>query len=280
MNRSGSIRVGRSHCALACKMAAVMLFILGCQVAAQERTENEELLGQKLAKRVLKAQETSGFRVRARGIVGRNTDEDPNAITLQVRITGRQEKDVSRVLYQIMWPQSLKGHAVVIEQRRQYGISGFVYEPPDVVKKLTPELLATPFAGSALTYEDLSEGFWRWPDQRTSGSGRAGAKKCSILESRPSPEIVSAYSLVRSCIETKRALPLWIEKSGKDGKLSQKITFETANRKNQEDFQRAMIVERGSSRTRIEFLKIERGLTIPPGELSVEQLKAKSENPR
>jgi hypothetical protein len=280
MNRAGALRDCLSPCILMCKIVTAMLFILGNVIGAEEQAESEAVLGQKLAKRVLKTQETSGFRIRARGVVEENSGKDSKQIVLQVRITGRQEKEVYRVLYQIMWPQSLKGHAVVIEQRRQSALSGFVYEPPDTVKKLTSEMLMTPFAGSALTYEDLSESFWRWPNQRSPGKGRAGSKECTLLESRPSPETSTAYSLVRSCIETKKSLPLWIEKLGKDGKVSQKISFETADRKNRQDFQRAMIVERGAGKTRIEFLKMERGLTIPPEELSIEQIKAKSENPR
>jgi|WetSurMetagenome_2_1015567.scaffolds.fasta_scaffold244203_2 hypothetical protein len=280
MNRTDAMRYRQLPCMLIGCFTIFMLFILGYAVAAQEGLESDSVLGQKLAKRVLKTQETSGFRLRARGIVGKNAEEDSNSLVMQVRITGRKEKEGMRVLYQIMWPQSLKGHAAVIEQRSQGGIGGFVYEPPDTVKKLTHEMLMTPFAGSALTYEDLAESFWRWPHQRASGKGRAGKQECSLLESRPSPETASAYSLVRSCVETKRGLPLWIEKSGKDGKVALKISFETADRKNQQDFQRAMIVERGAAKTRIEFLKIERGVTIPPEEMSVEQLKAKAENPR
>ncbi len=276
MNRAApTLAVRRQHCGQFFLAAAAFLVVAVSTGGTQQQPRDPSRLGQDLAKRVLQAQDTSGFRVRGRVIIGTEREGDPGPLILQVRIVGRRENSATRVLYQILWPTSLKGHAAVLERRQAPGIEGFLFEPPDRVTRMTPALALTPFAGSALTYEDLAENFWRWPRQRIAGPGRSGAQGCTILESRSPSETASEYSLVRSCIASKRSTPLWIEKLGGDGKVIKRIAFEAPEGKNQ-DFRMAMIVE-GSDparRTRIEFVRSERGLTISPDEFSVGRLKA------
>jgi hypothetical protein len=261
--------------------AAGTLFILAgvicADVVSQERVGDAERRGRELAKRVLQLQDTSGFQIRARVIIGAESDDSPRPSILQVRIVGRREIDLTRVLFQILWPNSLKGLAAVIENRHQPPIAGFLFEPPDRVTRLTPALLSAPFAGSGLTLEDLAEDFWQWPQQRVAGQGHAGQEECTILESRPSPAAASAYSLIRSCISLKKAAPLWVEKLGGDGRMMKRITIETPDRKgHSQDFRTAMVVEGGVAwpRTRVEILKNERGIAVSPDEFSVARLRS------
>lgn len=280
MNRIAAVveahKDGLSRSILAVSMVAALAVILCTAVAAQERAGDAERRGRELAKRVLQAQDTSGFQIRARVVVGDDSNEALQPAILQVRIVGRRENNATRILYQILWPTALKGQAAVIERRQNPPAAGFLFEPPDRVARLSPVLFATPFAGTGLTFEDLAEDFWRWPLQQVTGQGRGGEDACTILESRPSSEIVTAYSLVRSCVAPKKATPLWIEKFGADGRRAKRMSFEAPARKSRDqDSRLVMIVDNGtaSQRTRVEFLKSERGITVSPDEFSVERLK-------
>ena len=255
---------------------ALTIALSGFAFAIQKQGAEPALQGQELAKRVLKAQETSGFQIRARVILGDDTDE-ARPVILQVRIAGRRENGRQRVLYQVFWPTSLKGYAAVIEQEQGPEVSGFVFEPPDRVTPLAPAVLKASFAGSGLTLEDLAENFWRWPRQRVTGQAQAGKQACTVLESQPSPDLDTAYASVRSCVDPKKATPLWVEKYGTDGKLVKRISFETPDRKNRDqEFRVSMVVEGGPSvpRTRVEILKSDRGIKISPDEFSLERLKS------
>jgi hypothetical protein len=256
-------------------VVALMLGGFPETAATQEHAEDAARRGADLAKRVLQEQESSGFLIRARAVIGEDPDDPALSSVLQVRIVGRREKHVARVLYQILWPNSRKGQALVLERSQDLQVSGFLFFPPDRVMPLTDSLMTTTFAGTGLTIEDLAEDFWRWPIQRIVGQGRAGKRGCAILESHPSPETVSAYAMVRSCIA--RNSPLWIEKLSESGNTVKRISFETYDGKKQDrDYGSAMIVEGDSKslRTQVEFLKSERGIKISPDEFSVESLKA------
>jgi len=256
---------------------AIIAWLACAGAIAQERAGDAVSRGQALARRVLQAQETSGFQVRARVVVGAGEEGEPESSILQIRIVGRRDKSVMRVMYQIFWPPALKGLAVVFEQTRIAAVKGFLFEPPDRVTPLIPSLMATSFAGTGLTLEDLAENFWLWARQRVAGEGRAGDQACTILESRPAPEEHSGYTLVRSCISVKKATPLWIEKIGADGKRIKRIAFEAADRKSKEaGFRAAMVVASDvpAQRTRVEILRSERGITISPAEFTIENLKS------
>jgi hypothetical protein len=262
----------------ACRSALIAIATVAvCTGAAQEGAGDAAQRGQELARRVAQAQDTSGFQIRARVVIGTDADDAPRPAVLQLRIVGRREAGLTKILYQVLWPNTLKGHAAVIERRKSPPVTGFLFDLPARVTPLTAALIAAPFAGSGLTLEDLADDFWRWPVQRAVGQGQAGRQTCTILESHPSEDAASAYAQVRSCVDARKATPLWVEKRGADGALIKRIAFERPESKDRErPYRLAMVVEGGlaSPPTRVEFLKSERDLTISPAEFSVERLGA------
>jgi hypothetical protein len=259
-----------------CRILMAMIFCaLPLCGITQDNAGDPAQRGTELAKRVLQKQSTSGFLIRARAVVGENPDDPALSSVLQVRIVGRREKSTSQVLYQILWPTSRKGTSLVLELGPQSKISGFLFVPPDRITPITDSLLTAPFAGTAMTIEDLAENYWHWPSQRIVGQGRAGERRCTILESRAPQETPSAYTTVRSCIA--RNAPLWVEKFTADNHLVKRITFEISSREQTGQASRlAMVVEGNakSQHTRVEFLKSERNIKISPDEFSVERLKS------
>ena len=243
--------------------------------AAQERPADAARRGLELARRVVQAQDTPGFQIRARMVVGTESDGAPRPTVLQVRLVGRRETGVTRILFQVLWPNTLKGHAAVIERRKSPPVTGFLFDLPDRVTPLTPALIVAPFAGSGLTLEDLADDFWRWPAQRVAGQRQDGKRACTILESQPPLEAASAYTLVRSCVDARSAAPRWVEKYGADGALVKRIAFERRGSQGHDESARlAMVVDSGAGvpPTRVEFLKGERDVTVSPAEFSVERL--------
>ena len=126
------------------------------------------------------------------------------------------------MLYQVLWPAESKGQSLLIE-RRGDSVTGFLFEPPGTVKKLSATLLAQPFFGSDLAIEDLAEDFWDWPSQKIVGEETIDKRLCTIVESRPPANAESSYLVVKTWIAPELALPLRVEKYGKNRRLIRRI---------------------------------------------------------
>jgi hypothetical protein len=260
---------------LSAAVAVVCVAMAVTAPAVQERSTDAARLGRELASRVAQAQDTSGFQARARVVVGMESEQGPRPVVLQIRFLGRRESGGMRMLFQVLWPNALKGHAAVVERRERPPVAGFLFDPPDRVTPLTPALVTGPFAGTGLTLEDLADDFWRWPSQRVAGDGKADGQPCTLLESQPSREAASAYALVRSCVDAKRAVPRWVEKRGPDGALLKRIVFERRRGKSRDESVSLAMVVTGDARvapTRVEFLKSERDVSVPSVEFTPERL--------
>lgn len=241
---------------------------------AQRTSVDNVARGRDLARRVAAAQSSRGFLVRARVVVGQEPADGPPATVLQIRMLGRRDKASDRLLFQVLWPTSMKGHALVLERRERAGRTGFLFDPPSNVTPLTRALAAEPFAGTALTPEDLADDFWRWPAQRFAGVGRDSQRYCSLLESDPPAEAESAYTLVRSCIETGRHTPRWVEKVGPGGVVVKRISFERTRSASRGGGATLTMVVEGPRvpPTRVEFLRQDRDIDVAPQEFTVERL--------
>ncbi len=271
----GGARPATAHRSAAVAVVLVCAAVCEAVPAVQEPTTDAARLGRDLARRVAQAQDTSGFQARARVVVGRESDQGPRPVVLQIRLLGRRESGVMRMLFQVLWPNALKGHAAVLERRERPPVAGFLFDSPDHVTPLTPALVTEPFAGTGLTLEDLADDFWRWPSQRVAGEAKADDQPCTLLESQPSREAASVYALVRSCVDAKRAVPRWVEKRGANGAVLKRIVFERRRGKSREDGVSLAMVVTGDARvpqTRVEFLRSERDVMISPVEFSPERL--------
>ena len=98
-----------------------------------------------------------------------------------------------------------------------------------------------------------------------------GRASCDLLDSRPPREVTSAYSLVRSCLDSRRAVPRWVEKSDHAGRLMKRLEFtrtEESGRTGAGAF--VMTVSGGANAagasivpTHVEFLRSDRDITVP-----------------
>lgn len=225
-----------------------------------------------LVAKVIEANRTTGFRVRAKLVV--TTANPEHREVKQLLIKSRTEGKTTTTLYQILWPTESKGQSLLIE-RTGNSVSGFLFEPPGTVRKLSSALLAQSFFGSDLGIEDLAEDFWDWPSQKIVGEETIDKRICTIVESRPPAEAASSYLVVKTWIAPELALPLRVEKYGKDRRLVRRITADRIMKVNNRWTAANIIVDPdgGNSRTVLEGTKSERDLDLPAAEFTLEAIK-------
>ena len=230
--------------------------------------------GELIAK-VIAARQTTGYRVRAR-LVCTASGAERRDVT-QLLIKGRRDGEASKVLYQSLWPKRSIGETLVIERTADRNTRCWVFTPPDGVTLVTPEHLGSPFFGSDLTIEDLAEEFWHWPTQKIVGEETLAEHRCQVLDSRPAAGTATSYALVRTWIAPDLALPLRIDKFGRDGRLIKRITAENITRQKNNHWTAATVmVEPGDGRTRtaLEGEHSDRDIEIPDEDFTVEGIKA------
>lgn len=236
-----------------------------------------EYTAEQLISKVVEAQKTSGFRVRARLV--RSAPGAKKAEVTQVLIKGRREGQTNWILYQALWPDAVKGQTLVVRRAPGEEAGGFLFEPPEKQAPLEARLMGQPLFGSDLTIEDAAEDFWYWPSQKVAGEEVLDGRRCVILESRSKDGAATAYSLVKSWIAPDVALPLRIEKFGKDGKLLKRLTLEKLRKQPDGRWAAALLVvvpAGGHSRTTLEGVKSERDLDIPAADFTLEAVRKSS----
>lgn len=140
--------------------------------------------------------------------------------TLQLQIKQRRTASSTEVVYQILWPKERAGEAVLLRQPGNQTSSGTLFVPPVT---FTPLDMKMALFGSALTYADVLENFFAWPNQVITGTEIVNRVSCQILESKPGKGQRSMYSNVRTWVDSKRLVPLRIEKYNAAGQLLRRI---------------------------------------------------------
>jgi hypothetical protein len=176
-----------------------------------------------LMAKVVASQRTSGFTMRAR-LIMQSADAAKAPVIVQIRALGRRDPTGTRVLYQALWPDAVKGRAVVVERASRQPTGGFFFVPPDETTPITAARLTDAILDSDLTVEDLAEDFQQWPDPVYAGQDKVRGGSCRIVESRPPAGTPSSYPLVRSCVSESKLLLLRIEKMGAGGRVIKRFT--------------------------------------------------------
>lgn len=139
---------------------------------------------------------------------------------LQLQIKSRRTGGSSDILYQVLFPKERKGESVLL-QKSGKGASGKLFVPGKAPQSLSSGQLKEGIFGSDLAYEDIIDNFFAWDQQAIVGTEEIGRVTCQILESKSGGS--SSYSKVRSWIDTKRLVPLRVEKYSSSGQLVRRI---------------------------------------------------------
>ncbi|MEA3209598.1 MAG: hypothetical protein QOE70_2655 [Chthoniobacter sp.] len=193
---------------------------------------------------------------------------------LQLQIKSRASKASTELVYQVLFPKERKGEAVLL--RKAGGrLSGTLFTPPDTLRPLTPTQLDEPLFGSDLSYEDVIDNFFAWDQQAIVGTEVVDRVTCSILESKPGKGERSSYSSVRTWVDTRRLVPLRIEKYSGPGRVVRRIE---TTRVVTDDKGRAIpanLTVRGprGTATELDGSRLKHGVTFSDAEFTPEGLK-------
>lgn len=140
---------------------------------------------------------------------------------LQLQIKERRSKTATDVVYQVLWPKERKGESILLRKSGARAASGSIFIPPNTLRVIDD--LKAPLLGSDLSYEDLVEDFFAWERQAIVGTDTVGGVNCQLLESKPGKGERSSYGSVKSWIDTRRMVPLRVEKYSGSGQLIRRI---------------------------------------------------------
>lgn len=144
-------------------------------------------------------------------------------IGLQLQIKQRRTPTSTEIVYQVLWPKERQGEAVLLRKPATQSASGSLFVPPDTVRALDASQMKEPLFGSDLSYADVVENFFAWDNQVIVGTEIVDRVSCQILESKPGKSQHSIYASVRSWVDTRRLVPLRVEKYQASGQLARRI---------------------------------------------------------
>jgi hypothetical protein len=141
----------------------------------------------------------------------------------QIRIKERRAPMAIDIAYQILWPKERKGEAILIHQAPSREPVASLVIPGEKQPSTKPMKMSEAVFGSDLALADTIEDFFVWKNQGVVGNETIDRVNCVILESKPGDNDSSIYSHVRSWVDTKRMVPLRVEKYLPSGQLARRI---------------------------------------------------------
>jgi hypothetical protein len=197
------------------------------------------------------------------------TSADGSKQTLQFQIKQRRSANTTEVVYQILWPKERMGEALLLK-RSGGQTSGTLLTLPDKVRSLSASELKGPLLGTSLSCADVLEDFFSWENQKIVGEEVVNRVKCQILESK------SGSSTVRSWVDTKRVVPMRIEKYLSSGTAARRIEAVAVNKddtnRNIPSSMTVQDLQKGTT-TSVEGSKLKHGVTFENSDFTAEGLK-------
>ena len=145
---------------------------------------------------------------------------EARGVTLQLQIKQRRTANATEIVYQILWPKERFGESVLLKKISNQDATGTLFVPPATVRQLD---MKDALFGSDVSYADVLENFFAWPNQAIVGTEVMKRVDCQILESKPGKGQRSNYTSVRTWVDTKRLVPLHIEKYNAAGQVIRRI---------------------------------------------------------
>jgi hypothetical protein len=158
----------------------------------------------------------SGHLVRV-DAAGKRTSDD-------VTIKAHWFPGVLRVLFEITGPVDARAH-ILFEMRPNGQNSIRVAHPRDAALSPIPfDQWTDGPLGPGFSYEDFLEQQYYWPGQTVLESVRRGSRDCDVLKSTPASADKTHYAEVRTWIDHSIDVPIYAEKTLKDGGIVKEFT--------------------------------------------------------
>jgi hypothetical protein len=191
----------------------------------------------------------------------------------QLQIKERRTPTATDIVYLVQWPKERKGEAVILHQDSGGAPRGSVVVPSAAPKTLEASQMDGGLFGSDLSYQDAIENFFAWKEQAITGTEMINNVQCQILESKPAKSGVSNYSKVRSWVDSKRLVPLRIEKYSGAGQVVRRIETTYVGRDQHDRFIPARLTVRNLSKnsvTEFDGARIEQGMQFSDNDFAPE----------
>jgi hypothetical protein len=192
---------------------------------------------------------------------------------LQVQIKSRVSDAASDIVYQILFPKERKGESVLLH-RSGSKFTGSLFKVPDTLKQIGAGEMNQALFGTDLSYEDIIDSPFAWSQQAIVGTQKIDRFDCQILESKPGKDHASSYASVKTWVDSKRMVPLQIEKYDSSGKVVRRINITRMLLDGGDSLPADLEVTgpRGSV-THISGSSLKRGVNFPETEFTAEGLK-------
>jgi outer membrane lipoprotein-sorting protein len=193
--------------------------------------------------------------------------------TLQVQIKSRVSDTTGDIVYQVLFPKERKGESVLLH-RTGGKFTGTLFTPPSTVKSIASAEMSQSLFGSALSYEDIIDSPFGWTQQAITGSEDVDGNPCQILESKPGKNQSSSYASVKTWVDSKRIVPLRIEKYDSSGKVVRRINTTRVLLDGSDSLPADLkVYGPNNSVTQISGSRIKRGLSYADTEFTPDGLK-------
>jgi outer membrane lipoprotein-sorting protein len=254
-------------------MKSVLLILLVGLFLRPALSWAEDADAKALVNRILEAQHTRGFVIRAKLTVSETGSDSHKAA--QLRIKSRRDETGARWVYQVLWPAAEKGTALYLERLGKKNLGGFFFTPPDKVEAIGNDPLGMAYLNSDLSLEDLVDDFWQWPDPKAGAQEQAGRETCRIVNLRPPPDVKSNYSLIRAWISEEKAVPMRLLKFNRQGQAAKEFLIQKIVQNQKFWFPMVTIIQKpgGTRQTLFEISRGDRDVEVPLSDFSLEEIK-------
>ncbi len=201
-------------------IAANLVLAVSTSFASAAESEPAVISARDLAARLSALQEGVSY-VRLRLEV--KQPAETTKVALQIQIKERRTSAACDLVYQVLWPKERKGESVLLHKAGGNPPTGSIFTAPDKLRPLNASQMNDALFGSDLSYEDVIENFFGWENQTIVGTETLNRVNCIILESKPDKGVPSSYASVRTWIDSRRLVPLRVEKYLPSGKLARRI---------------------------------------------------------
>jgi len=144
-------------------------------------------------------------------------------LALQLQIKQRRSKTSTELVYQVLWPKNRAGEAVLLKKSGNQAATGVVFTPPNTFRPIDASQMKDPLFGSDLSYSDVIESFFAWDQQTLVGTETVNRANCQIIESKPGKGQHSTAAVVRTWVDSRRLVPIRVEKYQASGALLRRI---------------------------------------------------------
>ncbi len=250
-----------------------LLCLFSCAIVAHAAEATSEWSAKDLAARLSSLQQDGSSLVRLKMEV--KPPAGTPKFALQLQIKQRRSAKSTEVVYQVLWPKERMGEAVLLKQSAGGAASGTLFTPPGTVRALSGPQMKEALFGSDLSYADVLENFFAWDNQAIVGSEVVDRVNCQILESKPGKGD-SSYAAVRTWVDTRRMVPLRIEKYLPSGAVARRIDTRDVAKDDTGRFVPANLTvgsPQGGSSTNLEGSKLRHDVTFTDRDFTPEGIK-------